>query len=78
MREHARRWLLCAVLALVALVALPQAAFAKTKPVWRLYNRYDGDHMWTLDKAEYDSLVKAGWTGEGKAWQAPHRESIKL
>ena len=70
MREHARRWLLCAVLALVALVALPQAAFAKTKPVWRLYNRYNGDHMWTLDKAEYDRLVKAGWTGEGKAWQA--------
>ena len=76
MREHARRWLLCAVLALVALVALPQAALAEAKPVWRLYNRYDGDHMWTLDKAEYDSLVKAGWTGEGKAWQAPHKESM--
>ena len=70
MREHARRWLLCAVLAFVALVALPQAALAGTKPVWRLYNRYNGDHMWTLDKAEYDRLVKAGWTGEGKAWQA--------
>ena len=76
MREHARRWVLCAALALVALVALPQAALAEAKPVWRLYNRYDGDHMWTLDKAEYDSLVKAGWTGEGKAWQAPHRESM--
>ena len=76
MREHARRWLLCAALALVALVALPQAALAEAKPVWRLYNRYDGDHMWTLDKAEYDSLVKAGWTGEGKAWEAPHRESM--
>ena len=71
MREHARRWLLCAVLALVALVALPQAALAEAKPVWRLYNRYNGDHMWTLDKAEYDSLVKAGWTGEGGVWQVP-------
>ena len=76
MREHARRWLLCAVLALVALVALPQAAIAETRQVWRLYNRYDGDHMWTLDKAEYDSLVKAGWTGEGEAWQVPHEESM--
>ena len=76
MKEHARRWLLCAVLALVALVALPQAALAEAKPVWRLYNRYDGDHMWTLDKAEYDSLVKAGWTGEGEAWQVPHEESM--
>ena len=57
-------------------MALPQSALAETKPVWRLYNRYDGDHMWTLDKAEYDSLVKAGWTGEGKAWQAPHKESM--
>ena len=27
--------------------------------------------MWTLDKAEYDSLVKAGWTGEGGVWQVP-------
>ena len=70
MREHARRWLLCAVLAFVALVALPQAALAGTRQVWRLYNRYNGDHMWTLDRAEYDRLVKAGWTGEGKAWQA--------
>ena len=76
MREHARRWLLCAVLALVALVALPQAALAETRQVWRLYNRYNGDHMWTLDKAEYDSLVKAGWTGEGEAWQVPHEESM--
>ena len=76
MREHTRRWLLCAVLALVALVALPQAAIAETRQVWRLYNRYDGDHMWTLDKAEYDSLVKAGWTGEGEAWQVPHEESM--
>ena len=74
MREHARRWLLCAVLAFVALVALPQAALAEAKPVWRLYNRYNGDHMWTLDKAEYDRLVKVGWTGEGRAWQAQARD----
>lgn len=73
MREHARRWLLCAVLAFVALVALPQAALAEAKPVWRLYNQYNGDHMWTLDKAEYDKLVKVGWTGEGRAWQAQAR-----
>ena len=43
MREHARRWLLCAVLAFAALVALPQAALAEAKPVWRLYNQYNGD-----------------------------------
>lgn len=73
MREHARRWLLCAVLAFVALVALPQAALAEAKPVWRLYNQYNGDHMWTLDKVEYDKLVKVGWTGEGRAWQAQAR-----
>ena len=71
MREHARRWVFCAALALVALVALPQSALAGTRQVWRLYNRYNGDHMWTLDKAEYDSLVKAGWTGEGGVWQVP-------
>ena len=33
MREHARRWVLCAALALVALVALPQAALAGTRQV---------------------------------------------
>jgi hypothetical protein len=39
--------------------------------VYRLYNKYDGDHMFTTDKSEYDNLVNLGWNGEGKAWTAP-------
>ena len=39
-------------------------------PVYRLYNKFapGGDHHYTMDKDEYDSLVEIGWTGEGIAW----------
>ena len=57
MREHARRWVLCAALALVALVALPQSALAGTRQVWRLYNRYNGDHMWMKFLLTFRSLI---------------------
>lgn len=32
-------------------------------PAYRLYNSYNGDHMWTLD--DPTSLVASGWTNEG-------------
>lgn len=34
-------------------------------PVYRAYNPNGGDHLYTTSKAEYDSVVKAGWKGEG-------------
>ena len=40
-------------------------------PVWRLYNKYSGEHHFTLDTNERNTLVGLGWTFEGIAWNAP-------
>ncbi|GHU63918.1 hypothetical protein FACS189418_8120 [Clostridia bacterium] len=36
--------------------------------VYRLYNRYSGEHIYTKDRSEVDQLVKLGWNDEGVAW----------
>ena len=40
----------------------------KGKAMWRLYNPGSGLHHFTPDRDEYDSLVAAGWSGEGCAF----------
>lgn len=42
-----------------------------TDTMYRLYNKFTGDHLFTTDENEYDSLVKGGWKGEGQVWIAP-------
>lgn len=37
----------------------------------RLYNANSGEHFYTADEAERDSLVNAGWVYEGTGWSAP-------
>ena len=44
---------------------------AATQDVLRLYNRWSGEHLYTTSRAEYNSLGKVGWSGEGTAWAAP-------
>ncbi|MBQ1548378.1 MAG: bifunctional metallophosphatase/5'-nucleotidase [Lachnospiraceae bacterium] len=39
--------------------------------IYRLYNTSSGEHFYTSNKAEYDSLSVGGWNGEGEAWSAP-------
>jgi|GEM_PF-2573251 len=46
-------------------IAEAEAAHA-TVAMYRLYNKWTHEHLFTTDKAEYDSLVAAGWTGEGE------------
>ncbi|WP_190973677.1 hypothetical protein, partial [Bifidobacterium vespertilionis] len=48
------------------------------KPVYRLYNRYDGSHHFTVDAAEKDNLVKIGWTLEPTTWWAPADGDAKV
>lgn len=43
----------------------------ENETLYRLYNKYTGEHLYTADKGEYDGLVDIGWTGEGVAWIAP-------
>lgn len=38
---------------------------------YRLYNRYTGEHFYTQDAHERDSLDRIGWDYEGVGWTAP-------
>lgn len=42
-----------------------------TVPMYRLYNRWSGEHLFTTDYSEYSHLGSIGWTQEGVAWYAP-------
>ncbi|WP_322354184.1 BspA family leucine-rich repeat surface protein [Paratractidigestivibacter sp.] len=39
--------------------------------MYRLYNKYTGEHFYTADAEEKDHLVKVGWNDEGVGWTAP-------
>lgn len=39
--------------------------------LWRLYNPYTGQHLYTSDDAERNRLRYYGWNYEGVAWDAP-------
>ena len=47
--------------------ALPENSVA----MHRLYNPYTGEHFYTAETKERDSLVKEGWRSEGVGWVAP-------
>ena len=67
-----KRVALALACALAALVAMPGAAEAAgSEQMWRLYNRWTGEHLFTADTNEYAELKGVGWTQEGKAWLAP-------
>ena len=77
-RKARTRRLLALALALAAAFALTLAAPPRVAraegagvPVYRLYNRWSGEHLFTTDKSEYESLQGLGWSGEGEAWTSP-------
>lgn len=41
----------------------------KTIPVYRLFNKVNGNHLFTTNAEEKDILVAYGWADEGIAWQ---------
>ena len=45
--------------------------YADAQVMYRLYNPYSGEHHYTADATEIESLIEAGWTEEGEAWVAP-------
>lgn len=47
-------------------------ATVSTSPMYRLYNKNTGEHLYTLNAGEKDYLPKVGWKYEGIAWQAPN------
>ena len=49
----------------------PTPTPAANQEMYRLYNPNSGEHFYTANKAERDSVVAAGWTYEGVGWVAP-------
>lgn len=43
----------------------------KCTAVYRMENRRTGEHLYTVDVRERDTLYRRGWKYEGTAWQAP-------
>lgn len=52
----------------------PVAATDATYPtvaIYRLYNRWTGEHLYTPSSSERDACVDEGWAEEGTGWYAP-------
>ena len=63
---------LAALLVFVACLLTPSMAHAaQAEQMYRLYNRYTGEHFYTADAGERDHLVFVDWTYEGIGWNAP-------
>lgn len=52
--------------------------YGKARSMYRLYNKNSGEHFYTGNAAERNSLVKAGWRYEGIAWSAPSKSNMPV
>ena len=52
--------------------------YVGVSPMYRLYNKYTGEHFYTASTYERDSLVGVGWTSEGTGWIAPEESSTPV
>ncbi len=53
----------------ICFTVLP-AASTEGRPIYRVYNPYNGDHFYTESDAEAANLASHGWRREGIAWRA--------
>lgn len=51
--------------------ALVPAPEVKSTPMYRVYNKNNGEHLYTTDEGEYKGLIAKTWQDEGKVWDAP-------
>ena len=63
-------FLLCFAFSL-AFIAPATAQAVQNYAIFRLYNPYSGEHLYTASTDEVDFLVKYGWRDEGVGWYAP-------
>lgn len=57
-----------------ATTATSTAASASSQPtvrMYRIYNRWSGEHLFTSDLNEVKTNVALGWTDEGLGWESP-------
>ena len=52
--------------------------YSGANPMYRLYNKWTGEHFYTASAKETNDLVKAGWTYEGIGWHAPESSSTPV
>lgn len=53
-------------------------AIGEGQNLYRLYNPYSGEHLYTYDQNEQKELVKLGWNDEGIAWYAPKKSDVPV
>ena len=58
--------------------ASTQATTGKTQAMYRLYNKWTGEHHYTAKTAERDTLINAKWSYEGIGWFAPTTSSTPV
>lgn len=79
MRRRRLAALLAVALAVVAALAGPGVAHAAdTQVMYRLYNQWSGEHLYTADAKERDALAGLGWTKEGEGWVAPTKSGTPV
>ncbi|HJA29856.1 MAG TPA: hypothetical protein IAA15_09885 [Candidatus Olsenella pullicola] len=75
-------WRPCALSALMALLvflAAPSVASAvESAAMYRLYNPWTGEHLYTASEEEYGLLPSCGWRAEGVAWTAPTKSQTPV
>lgn len=55
----------------VVVTPAPEPEPVTSVTMFRLYNKWTGEHFYTSNKNEHDVLVTVGWTDEGTGWTAP-------
>ena len=66
----------CSLFAAVPIVS--QAADTTGVTMYRLYNPNSGEHFYTKDASEKNTLKGAGWKDEGEGWIAPERSNTPV
>ncbi len=71
--------MVCTLLAGVNVVAFAaDEDSSDSVSVLRAYNPNNGEHLMTIDQAEYEANVARGYSGEGTAWKAPTASSTPI
>lgn len=48
------------------------------QPMYRLYNKWSNEHLFTADAAERKGLIEKGWNNEDIAWYSPEKSSTPV
>lgn len=79
MKPAWRQLVLSVLAALLVCLFVPYvASAAESVAMYRLYNPWTGEHLYTASEKEYSSLPAYGWLAEGVAWTAPTKSQTPV